>query len=138
MTDIWSREKRSEVMSRIRGKDTGPELLLRRALHGVGARYRIHDGTVPGRPDVSHKGARVAVFVDGCFWHGCPEHYQKPDNNEAFWEEKLAENQRRREEVIEQLRDDGWQIFELWECEVQERPVALAREIAEAIGRRRD
>lgn len=137
MPDIWSDEKRSEVMAHIRSKNTEPELLLRRALWVGGARYRIHDSSVRGTPDISHKGAKVAVFVDGCFWHGCPRHYRRPETRQEFWDHKLQENQGRRAKVLAALKKDGWLVFEFWECDVQDSPGSLAARISREIERRR-
>ncbi len=137
MTDIWSAKKRSEVMSRIRGKDTLPERALRSALWKTGVRYRIHDRTVPGTPDISHKGAKVAIFVDGCFWHGCPKHYIRPAQNREFWDRKLAENRSRREAVRGELHSVGWEVVELWECDLEMDVLESATRIRDEIERRR-
>ncbi|HYO69174.1 MAG TPA: very short patch repair endonuclease, partial [Archangium sp.] len=83
---------RSEQMSRIRGKDTSPERLLRSALWRAGLRFRLQSRTPYGRPDVVFSKARVAVFIDGCFWHGCPDHYVRPRTRNDFWSSKLLEN----------------------------------------------
>lgn len=118
MSDIMSAEKRSELMSKVRGKDTEPELALRKALWSCGLRYRLH-ADLPGKPDLAFLGPRVAVFVDGCFWHGCPEHGSIPESNSEFWERKLERNQQRDEEVSRKLRNDGWTVLRYWEHEIQ-------------------
>jgi DNA mismatch endonuclease (patch repair protein) len=102
-------------MSRIRGRDTAPELALRRALWKEGVRFRVNVRDLPGRPDIASKKAKVAVFVDGCFWHGCPEHYRAPRTRRAYWEEKIRRNQERRRQVMQQYPPD-WQAFEVFEC----------------------
>jgi DNA mismatch endonuclease (patch repair protein) len=122
---------RSRIMGRIRGKNTKPELRLRRALHSQGVRYRVHDRSVPGTPDISHKGARVAVFVDGCFWHGCPEHYSRPKSRQEFWDGKLAYNHDLRARVKSRLA--GWKVVELWECQVAGNASAAASKVAKAM-----
>ncbi|WP_223202693.1 very short patch repair endonuclease [Propioniciclava sp. MC1595] len=103
-----------------RRKDTSPELALRKALFIRGLRYRIH-WPVPGRPrrtiDVAFPKARVAVFVDGCFWHGCPIHSVAPKNNGQWWERKLAANAARDEETNQSLAAAGWQVLRAWEHE---------------------
>ena len=92
MADRFSKETRSRIMSRIRGKDTKPELAVRRILWKLGLRYRVHDRTVLGTPDISNKRRRLAVFVDGCFWHGCPVCYREPKTNRDFWRSKISRN----------------------------------------------
>ena len=99
-------------MSRIRGKDTKPELVLRRALTALGVRYRVHNRRVPGTPDLSHTGSRVAVFVDGCFWHGCPRHYRPPRSRVEFWARKLEYNRDLRKRVTARL--SGWNVLQIW------------------------
>ena len=118
MADRFSKETRSRIMSRIRGKDTGPELAVRRMLWSHGFRYRIHDRTVLGTPDVSNKRRRLAVFVDGCFWHGCPMCYREPQTNTDFWRGKVSRNRRRREAVRAGLEGQGFRVIEIWEHEV--------------------
>lgn len=125
---------RSRIMSRIRGKNTKPELSLRQALHATGARYRVHDRSVPGTPDISHKGAKVAVFVDGCFWHGCPQHYSRPQSRQEFWDRKLAYNRDLRQRVTGRLQ--GWTIVEVWECDVRADPAKVARRLRRLLSRR--
>jgi DNA mismatch endonuclease Vsr len=94
--DTVTPAKRSQIMATVRGRNTAPELALRKAVHALGARYRVHAGDVPGRPDMVSRKARVAVFIDGCFWHGCPAHYRRPAANRGFWDAKLQRNRRRR------------------------------------------
>ncbi|WP_163999618.1 very short patch repair endonuclease [Pyxidicoccus caerfyrddinensis] len=109
---------RSEQMSRIRGKDTSPELLLRSALWRAGLRFRLQSKTPHGRPDVVFSKARVAIFIDGCFWHGCPEHYVRPRTRNDFWSAKLLENVGRDRRQTLQLEAEGWRICRFWEHEV--------------------
>ena len=109
---------RSENMARIRPEDTRAEVRLRRALWRRGLRYRKHAKTPVGRPDIVFPGKKVAVFVDGGFWHGCPEHYVRPRGGDQFWAAKLRENvDRDRRQTIE-LESQGWRIVRLWECKV--------------------
>ena len=105
-------------MSRIRGRDTKSELLLRRAIWRQGFRYRLH-AKLHGKPDMVFLGRKVVVFVDGCFWHGCPEHGAKPKTNAFFWAEKLARNRERDEEVTAILELQGWTVIRVWEHEVR-------------------
>ena len=128
MADRFSKETRSRIMSRIRGKDTGPELAVRRILWKCGLRYRIHDRTVLGTPDISNKRRRLAVFVDGCFWHGCPVCYREPKTNRDFWRGKISRNMRRREVVRAGLEGQGFRVVEIWEHETGD-PDAVMRKV---------
>lgn len=111
---------RSENMARIRAGDTEPELQLRCALWKRGLRYRVNYRTPGGRADFALPARGVAIFVDGCFWHGCPEHYVRPRSASAFWERKLLENVSRDRRQTQQLLDAGWIPIRLWEHEVRE------------------
>ncbi len=109
---------RSRQMSRIKSKNTGPEKVLRSSLWQRGLRYRIHAKTPAGRPDVVFPGSRVAVFIDGCYWHGCPEHYVRPRSRLEFWDGKLQENVDRDLRQTEALKEAGWLVLRFWEHEV--------------------
>ncbi|NMG03593.1 very short patch repair endonuclease [Azoarcus taiwanensis] len=109
---------KSEQMARVRGADTGPEMVLRRALWRAGLRYKVRP-SVPGRPDLAFVGCKIAVFVDGCFWHGCQDHYKPPATNASFWSEKIARNQQRDREVENALGALGWTVLRYWEHEVE-------------------
>ena len=128
---------RSEQMARIRGKNTSPERNLRRLLWGAGLRYRLHVKTPAGRPDIVFLGARVAVFVDGCFWHGCPDHYVRPRSSADFWAAKLAENVRRDIKQTRHLEELGWRVCRVWEHEVFEHPGRAVGRIRSAVFNRR-
>lgn len=111
---------RSEVMSRIRGKDTKPELAVRRALWAAGLRYRLHDKQLPGRPDLVFPKRRTVVFVHGCFWHsheGCVK-FQMPKTRADWWAAKLERNKARDTQVHAELEAAGWRVLVIWECEV--------------------
>lgn len=120
MSDVFTQEQRSAVMARVRAKDTGPERALRRALHAKGLRYRLHAQALPGKPDIVFAGARVAVFVHGCFWHGhdCARGSRRPKTNAAYWAAKIARNRSRDVANIEALRDTGWRVEIVWTCEI--------------------
>jgi DNA mismatch endonuclease (patch repair protein) len=111
---------RSEQMSRIRGTNTTPERLLRQALWAAGLRYRLNGRTSSGRPDLLFAGAKVAVFIDGCFWHGCPAHYVRPRTREEFWSAKLRGNVERDQRQTASLEAEGWRVLRIWEHEVVE------------------
>jgi len=119
MPDIWNREKRSEVMSKIHSRDTDPEVQLRRELFQRGFRYRVNRKGLAGRPDIVFPRERLAVFVDGCFWHGCPVHYEAPMTNAPFWNRKLRENRRRDERATRHLQAEGWAVIRFWEHEIE-------------------
>ncbi|OQX08149.1 MAG: hypothetical protein BWK80_48505 [Desulfobacteraceae bacterium IS3] len=110
---------RSENMARIRNRDTKPELLLRKSLWAAGCRYRLYCD-LPGRPDLAFLRERLAVFVDGCFWHGCPVHYTAPRTREQFWKSKLANNVRRDMAADEALISQGWRVIHVWQHELKD------------------
>lgn len=123
--DIFSREKRSEVMSRVRSKDTRPELVVRRSLHRRGLRFRLHRHDLPGQPDIVFTSRRVVVFIHGCFWHrhpGC-RRATMPASRVEFWKAKFDATVRRDAETLCALEAAGWTVLVIWECEI--RPDAL-------------
>lgn len=122
-------------MSSIRGKDTKPEMRLRRALHAEGLRYRVH-GKLPGRPDIVFASARLAVFLDGCWWHGCPQHFRMPESNTDFWRAKFDRNMERDRQVTAKLRAAGWSVIRVWEHEVNGDLAAVVRRVKTARIRR--
>ena len=125
---------RSEQMSRIRGRDTKPEVSLRRLLWRRGCRCRVHFKTPAGRADLAFVGKKVAIFVDGCFWHGCPEHYVAPRTSRPFWERKLRTNVERDQRQTQVLGEAGWKVLRFWEHEVVEDPDAIAACIERCLG----
>jgi DNA mismatch endonuclease (patch repair protein) len=106
---------RSRLMGRVRRSGTAPELHLRSAIHRRGVRFRLGSHGLPGSPDLVFRGARVAIFVDGCFWHGCEEHGTMPKTNTAFWRAKIQNNKRRDRRVDTELQQQGWRVVRLWE-----------------------
>lgn len=125
-------------MQRVRQKNTSAESALRRELHARGIRYRIHVPvlTKPRRvADVAFSGLRVAVFVDGCFWHGCPAHATWPKQNAAFWRDKIEANMARDKDTNERLRAQGWRVIRVW---AHEDFKVAARRIAHILERRRE
>lgn len=122
--------RRSENMRRIRAKDTGPELAVRKICRELGfAGYRIHKKNLPGKPDLAWVGRKLAIFVHGCFWHGhnCSEGIRKPKSHRDYWIPKIDGNKRRDVEHEATLRADGWNILTIWECEIGERGVLVSR-----------
>ena len=128
MTDILTPLERSVLMGRIRGGDTKPELFVRRALHALGYRFRVHVRSLPGTPDVVFPRRRKAVFVHGCFWHrhGCGKTYT-PKSRKQFWQTKFATNVARDKRAQERLARNGWRIFVAWECEIGVVPAERVR-----------
>ena len=121
LMDLVDSATRSRIMRAVPQKDTVPELVLRRELHRMGLRYRLHSKALPGKPDIVFPSARVAVFVHGCFWHrhlGC-RLTTTPRSREDFWQEKFAANQARDRRNEEQLRELGWAPVVVWQCEIQ-------------------
>lgn len=119
---------RSEVMSRVKDRDTRPEMLLRRALHAAGLRYRLQAKELPGRPDIVFRGAKLAIFVHGCFWHrhpGC-QYTRTPKSRSDFWERKFDGNVERDARQASELEAAGWTVMTLWECETRETAALVA------------
>jgi DNA mismatch endonuclease (patch repair protein) len=133
MPDKFSKETRSKIMSSIRGKNTKPEIIIRKMLWARGGRYRIHDGTVFGTPDISIKRKKIAIFIDGCFWHGCKKCYKEPKTNTVFWQNKILRNKKRRLDVRKTLRKKEWITLEFWEHEVNNSPELLVKKILDAL-----
>src|SRR5258708_22349226 len=130
--DVLTPGQRSHCMSRIGGRETKPEMILRRALWSAGLRYRLHH-SVTGRPDIAFPRSRVAVFCDGCFWHGCPTHSVSPKTNGSFWKTKIAKNRARDAWVAVALKAEGWTVLRFWEHEIKSDPEKLARRIRNVV-----
>jgi DNA mismatch endonuclease (patch repair protein) len=131
--DVLTPEQRRLNMRRNKGRNTLPELRLRSALHAEGLRFRLHRRDLPGSPDVIFPAARLAVFVDGCYWHGCPLHATKPKTNESFWKTKLARNKERDLQVNSKLGNMGWRVLRFWEHEVRADLPSVVSTVREAI-----
>jgi DNA mismatch endonuclease (patch repair protein) len=104
-------------MQKMRRTSTTPEMLVRRELHRRGLRFRVNYSSLPGRPDLAFTSARIAVFVDGCFWHVCPEHFVMPKNNHNWWRDKLERNVTRDRRKDQELGELGWKVVHVWEHE---------------------
>src|SRR6201996_8860866 len=122
MTDVFSPEKRSAVMRRVKGKDTSPELKVRAALRRLGVGARRHRVALPGKPDIAMPGRKLAIFVHGCFWHGhdCARGARTPKANRDYWEGKIGRNRARDDEHRAALAAMGWRAVTLWECELKD------------------
>lgn len=139
-TDVFTPEQRSAVMRRVKGRDTAPELAVRRILRAAGVGYRLGGQGLPGRPDLVMQGRRVAVFVHGCFWHGhdCPRGARQPKANAVYWTGKIERNRARDAAARAALEAAGWRIVTVWECEMKapdfaDRLVAAVRGQAAAV-----
>ena len=131
MADRISAEHRSWNMSRIRGKDTKPEIVLRSLLHRAGFRYRLHDRKLPGKPDIVLPKYKTAVFVNGCYWHrheGCLK-ASTPKTNTAFWTKKFEETVERDARKKTELIESGWRVITVWECELENDPVSVVEDL---------
>ncbi len=137
MVDVMSADKRSALMSRIRGKDTAPELHVRRQLWRAGLRYRLHAKGLPGKPDLVLPKWKAVVFVHGCFWHrhtGCA-YFRLPKTRPGFWDEKLRRNQERDVMAIAASIKAGWRVAVVWECALRNDPDTVGRKLTTWIRR---
>lgn len=128
MFDVFTKKKRSWVMSRIKSKHTKIEQVLQKALRKVRFKFLLHQ-PITGKPDVVFLRHRLAVFVDGCFWHKCPTHYVKPVTRKDFWEAKISGNVKRDLLVNQKLKESGWSVLRFWEHDVEKNPEQVARRI---------
>jgi DNA mismatch endonuclease (patch repair protein) len=135
MADVVDKITRSRMMSGIRGKNTRPEMLVRKRLHAMGYRYRLHDKRLPGKPDLVFPGRKAVIFVHGCFWHGhgC-KLFKWPSSNVDFWRTKILRNRENDQHSEEKLLSEGWRILVVWECALKgpgKRPLTeISSEIA--------
>lgn len=120
--DVFSKTKRSQIMSRIGGKNTKPEIAVRSLLHKLGYRFRLHRNDLPGRPDIILPKYKKVIFVHGCFWHGHTDcsRSKRPTTNMEFWREKLDKNIERDKATVKDLKQLGWGVLTVWTCEVKE------------------
>lgn len=121
MVDSLTRDQRHRVMANIKGKDTKPEMLVRRLLFAHGYRYRLHAAGLPGTPDLVFRGRRKAIFVNGCFWHShsCPNGTRRPQTNPEFWQAKRDRTVERDAQALALLHELGWGTITVWECELK-------------------
>ena len=120
MVDTVTAQVRSRIMAQVKSKDTKPEMTVRRLVHGLGYRYRLHRKDLPGKPDLTFPSRRKTVFVNGCFWHShadC-EKARPPSSNRGYWLDKLKRNRKRDERNLVLLQDSGWGTMVVWECEL--------------------
>jgi len=122
MADVFSKDKRSWIMSRVRSKDTLPEKIVRSHAHRLGYRFRLHRSDLPGKPDIAFPCRRKVIFVHGCFWHGhhCARGDRKPKTNETYWRDKITRNVKRDNEHRRNLAKMGWRTLIIWECQIKD------------------
>lgn len=135
MTDVVDRKTRSRMMAGIRGKDTKPELVLRKALHKRGFRYRLHWKDLPGKPDLVFTSRKAVIFVNGCFWHGhigCA-HFKWPKSNTDFWKDKITQTQVRDSVNYDKLVSEGWSLLVVWECAIDKTQSTSASPLTDTV-----
>ena len=129
--DKFTPKLRSQIMSRVKGKDTRPELAVRKILYGLGYRYRLHVGDLPGKPDIVFRNRKKAIFVNGCFWHGHEDELckkaKRPSSRREFWDKKLDTNKARDMANQALLEELGYDVLVLWECELKNSGVVGSR-----------
>lgn len=135
MSDIFTPQQRSRIMSRIRSVETAPEILVRKSIFALGYRYRKNDKRLPGKPDIVFPKYKTAVFVHGCFWHGHEDckNARVPETHTQYWVEKLAYNKKRDKLNCNKLKNQGWQVVIAWECEVEQNLNAVLERILKAL-----
>jgi len=123
MPDVFSKEKRSQIMSRVPGKNTKPEIKVRKILYNMGYRYRLHVSNLPGCPDIVMTKHKKIIFVNGCFWHGhqgCTRS-KRPMTNSVFWDRKIEGNILRDKIIVSELTEMGWDVLILWQCQLRDK-----------------
>jgi DNA mismatch endonuclease, patch repair protein len=122
MADIYTQAKRSEIMAKVRSRDTRPEIAVRSVVHRLGLRFRLAVSTLPGRPDLVLKRLRTVVFVNGCYWHGhdCAKGRSRAKTNAAFWSLKISANVERDRRTVAAIRELGWRVVVVWECQTKD------------------
>lgn len=113
--DIVSKKKRSEIMSRVRSKETGLEKGFRKKLNSLGIHYRKNVSSLPGKPDIVFRTKRLVIFLDSCFWHGCSKHCRLPNSNRKYWSDKILKNKQRDKTTTKLLRKSNWTVIRIWE-----------------------
>lgn len=135
MADTYDADTRSRTMRRVKGRDTSPEMLLRRAMFAIGIRgWRCHRSDIPGNPDITFGKYRLVIFVDGAFWHGHPSKYWLGRSGE-YWDLKIGRNIERDKRVTKKLVEDGWNVLRFWDFEVEAGPTEIARRVKTVLER---
>ncbi len=128
-SDVFTPAQRSAVMAAVKGQDTRPEMIVRRLVHALGYRFRLHRKDLPGKPDLTFPGRRAVIFVHGCFWHGhdCARGRRQPKQNADYWRAKIARNVARDAASEAALEDAGWRVLTVWECQIKDRAALSSR-----------
>ena len=137
MTDKFSAEFRSEIMRRVKGKNTRPEIFIRRLIYCLGYRYRLYRKDLPGTPDLTFSSRKKIIFIHGCFWHGhdCKRGQRIPVKNNSYWVKKISKNKERFGNQINELDAGGWEVLVIWECEIKKSNYSmLINKIKEFLG----
>lgn len=128
MADTFDKKTRSMIMARVHSTNTTPEVKVRKILHRLGYRFRLHPKYLPGKPDIVLPKYKTVIFVNGCFWHGCPTCKRaqiRPRTNEEYWQKKLDRNIERDKEKIAALQEKGWKVLTVWECETKKKNIDM-------------
>jgi DNA mismatch endonuclease (patch repair protein) len=136
MADIFSKKKRSEIMSRIRAKNTKAEVEFRKKVWAAGLRYRLYSKKLPGKPDFVFTSKKLVVFLDGCFWHKCPQCFKRPKSNKKYWDWKIKYNVDKDKRVNRKLRKAGWKVIRFWEHDAKKNPAKCVKKIIAAAERK--
>lgn len=131
MADVFTPQKRSEIMAKVHSANTTPEIRVRKLLHSMGYRYRLNRHDLPGKPDIVLPKYKTVIFVHGCFWHGCPtcaRVKKRPKTNTDYWNKKLDRTLARDKENIAKLKELGWNVLIIWECETQKKKLPFLQE----------
>jgi DNA mismatch endonuclease (patch repair protein) len=135
MSDTFSKEVRSKIMSKVRSNNTKLELLFKEKLKGLCLRYQPK---MYGKPDFALKKLKLAIFIDSCFWHKCPSHFREPKSNQLYWKPKIDRNVERAKEVNKKLRNNGWKVIRFWEHEINKNSGRCAEKVTKAYQERRN
>jgi DNA mismatch endonuclease, patch repair protein len=135
MVDVLTKEQRKFNMSRIKAKNTGPEVKFRKLLYANGIRgYRVHY-KLPGKPDIVFVKKKITIFIDGCFWHMCPACFKEPETSKEFWMKKINSNVERDNNINNHLKSEGWTVIRFWEHDIRKQPEKIISEIRELINK---
>ncbi|MDE0518092.1 MAG: very short patch repair endonuclease [Bdellovibrionales bacterium] len=132
MTDTFTRKQRHYCMSQIKSKNTKPEIAIRKLIWKKGYRYRIGHGLM-GKPDMVFPFYGIAVFIDGCFWHGCSKNCRMPSSNVRYWKQKISGNKKRDKRINRQLKKEGWKVIRIWEHDIKKNPKKMATKILNSL-----